>query len=165
VEEEGDGRDSACEPLGLGQADDERAEHILHLIVAQALRGSRKGLSSLLTDYGLVLIGKFFEKRKEDSLVRTKGPDTAELFCDSEKHLVVLISNKGYQKGKVRRDGGELLTFEVRDKLTGNLTGANGQDDSLESMNGVNLEVHLFGLHLFFEEGKDVDSFDHFGLV
>jgi len=58
VVEEGDRGDAACEPLSRGQADHERAEHILHLFVAQVLGSSDQRSGGLLTDDGLVLLCK-----------------------------------------------------------------------------------------------------------
>ena len=42
------------------------------------------------------------------------------------------------------------------------LLGPDCHDDSLQAVDSVDLEVDFFGLELFFEEAKGVNSFGHF---
>ena len=54
-----------------------------------------------------------------------------------------------------------MLTFKVGDELTVRFGGADGEDDSFQAMDCVDLQVDLLGLHFLFQEGEGVYVFDH----
>lgn len=90
VVEQVTGRDTASEPLVRAQADDEGAEGVLDLFVAEGLTDGNKGSGSLITDNSLVSLGQLLEERQESGLVGHEREDCAELLGDGEKDLVVL---------------------------------------------------------------------------
>ena len=53
------------------------------------------------------------------------------------------------------------LTSKVWNEVVDCLLGANLGDDSLESVDSVDLEVDLLGFHLLLEELEGVQCFDH----
>ena len=85
----------------------------------------------------------FFDRLRKSDL-----PDFAELLGDGEENLIVLFLD-------------ELL--QVRKERAAGLSDTNGQDDSLEAMDGVNLEVDFLSSHFFLQELEGVNVF-HFCL-
>jgi hypothetical protein len=45
-----------------------------------------------------------------------------------------------------------LLTFKVRNEFLDSVFDSNAEDDSLKSVNGVNLEMDFFSFHFFLQE-------------
>ena len=71
-------------------------------------------------------------------MVLPELPAIAQLLGDSKENFVILILDQ---------------RFKVRDELLFCFAGANGEDDSFQAVDCVDLQVDLLGLHLLFQEG------------
>ena len=148
VEEERTSADAACEPLGLCKADDEGAEVFLKRLLIQFFADVCERFGGLLTYDRLVRLRKRFQKGQEDGLVRENSqlPDTAELLGDGKENFVILVLDQG---------------LKVRNELRDRLVAANGEDDSFQAMDRVDLQVDFLSLHFLFQESESVYVFDH----
>ena len=93
--EERAGGDSSSEPLGTGEADNKRAEQILHLFVRQVLARLGEGLGGLLTHHSLVLARQHLQEWQENRLFTGVLKAVAKLFCDREQDFVIFSFDQG----------------------------------------------------------------------
>lgn len=86
--------DATSEPLTLGQLNDDRAEDVCHLRIAELRRDGGQRLGGLVTNDSLVLTSKVLKKRQESGLVGEQIEDLAEFLSDGKKNFVILGCNE-----------------------------------------------------------------------
>ena len=83
--------DTACKPLGLGQADHKGRKLFENLLVREFLADSNQGASSLFSNNGLIRLGQLLQQGQVNNFVIVVDTGVANLLRNREEHFIVLI--------------------------------------------------------------------------